>query len=64
MPFTPMAGKKEQHTLSAGQASESTAHNENIISTSEKIMEVLYINTMSMYLSKCHHVFVSIFDTY
>ncbi len=32
---------KKQHTLSAGQASESTAHYENIIS-SEQIMEVLY----------------------
>lgn len=34
---------KKQHTLSAaGQASESTAHYENIISTSEQIIKVLY----------------------
>ncbi len=40
MPFTPQAGKK-QHALSAGQTLETTAHYENIISsTSEQIMEV------------------------
>ena len=40
MPFSPLAGKK-QHTLSTGQASDSTAHYENIISTREQIREVL-----------------------
>lgn len=67
MPFTAMAGKN-QHTLSAGQATGSTALYENIIFTSEQIMEDLYsvypkyhppnLYTEYKYLYKCHVGFV------